>query len=82
MAGDTTAAHSTTRAGDIHATRGTTGTGTYATTHGITIGIGDTLHMDTTITTIQDIYLHAHRSIAQMFAHLLAPTVVVQTTAS
>jgi hypothetical protein len=33
------------------------------------IGIGDIPHMVTTITTtIQDICLHAHRSIAPMFA--------------
>ena len=81
MDGATTAVHSTTRGGDIHATRGTTGTGIYATTLGITIGIGDTLHMDTTITTIQDICLHAHRSIAQMFVHLFALTTADQTTA-
>ena len=82
-AGATTPTHSTTRGGDIHATRGTTGTGTSATTLGTMTGIGATLHTHTTtITTTttqdtaQDTAHHVHLSTAQQWALVAAPTTV------
>ena len=78
-AGATTQIHSTTRGGAILATRGTTGTGTYATTLGIMTTAGDILRMVITITTILAICLHALRSIVPIAVQATSQEAVLTT---